>query len=119
LWDKIDQVDAIVDVQKLASVKLDYKELEIAWGFLVHLSMMIKMLTHHLKGFHLALASNLPNKMDKGWKVTEAKWVSYLLNKVENGLLSQEEAATLAIKTKCDESHAPPTHQRTYALYNT
>jgi hypothetical protein len=66
LWDQIEQAGGSVDGSKLDSVRLDFKELEVARGFLVHLSMTFDMLTHHIKGFHLALASYLPKRTGDG-----------------------------------------------------
>jgi hypothetical protein len=60
LWENITSKGSDCDVDILKSVDLDYKELEITRGFLVHLAMNFEMLTHHLKGFHLALALHLP-----------------------------------------------------------
>jgi hypothetical protein len=92
LWNEIDQSGVSVEGSTLDSVELDYKDLEIACGFLVHLSMTFELRTHHLKGFHLALASYLLKWSDDGWKLSDSEWSAYLLLKVEKGLLSQEEA---------------------------
>jgi hypothetical protein len=54
LWLVIENAEESTDGDALAKVKLDYKELEITRGYLVHLSMTFEMLIHHLKGFHLA-----------------------------------------------------------------
>jgi hypothetical protein len=50
LWAVIEEAGAHVDGCDLSNVQLVYKELEVARGFLVHLSMTFEMLTHHLKG---------------------------------------------------------------------
>jgi hypothetical protein len=97
-----------IDGQKLDSIQMEYKELEIERGFLVHLSISFKMLTHHLKGFHLALVSHSPHWTDDGWKVSDAEWMAYLSLKVENNILSREEADLLALKTKVHEPSDPP-----------
>jgi hypothetical protein len=108
LWDVIEQADASVEETKLLQVELDYKELEISRGFLVHLSMTFEMLKHHLKGFHLALASHLPGRSEDGWKMSDTEWCSYLLIKVEKDLLTDEEAEILAQKSRTDQNPLPP-----------
>jgi hypothetical protein len=67
--------------------------------------MTFDMLTHHLKGFHLALASYLPQRSDEGWRMSDVEWFAYLSLKVERGLLTEEEAEVMVSKTK---SHRPP-----------
>jgi hypothetical protein len=73
LWDKITLGGRVWDPNILPQVNLDYKELEITWGFFVHLSMTFEFLTHHLKGFHVALALHLPRQSADGWKLTESE----------------------------------------------
>jgi hypothetical protein len=92
LWNCIEAAGASHEGALEPSVTLDYKELEITRGFLVHLSMTFEMITHHLKGFHLALAGYLPGRNDDRWKRTDAEWMSYLLAKVSDGQMTQEEA---------------------------
>jgi hypothetical protein len=89
---------------------LDYKELEVTRGLLVHLSMTLDMLTHHLKGFHLALASYLPKRSDEGWKMNDSERSAYVSSKVERGLISQEEAEFLESKEKDENGFTPPQH---------
>jgi hypothetical protein len=108
LWDVIEQGGADINDSKLGLVELDFKELEITWGFLVHLSMTLDMLTHHLKGFHLALSSFLPKWREDGWKTSEVKWLSYLWPKVERGLIATEEAETLSTKSRDKAVQTPP-----------
>jgi hypothetical protein len=48
--------------------------------------MTFEMLTHHLKGIHLALAFYLPKRTDDGWKMSDAEWIAYLSLKVENNI---------------------------------
>jgi hypothetical protein len=81
LWDKITLQGS--DCDGLKPVDLDYKELEITWGFRVHLSMTFDMLTHHLKGFHLALALHLPGQSGDRWKLTNPEWLAYVSMQVE------------------------------------
>jgi hypothetical protein len=108
LWDIIDRSEASSEGDPLSGVMLDYKELEITRGFLVHLSMTFEMLTHHLKGFHLALASYLPKRNDEGWKLSDSEWQTYLISKVAKGDITQAEADTWSDKTEQNHSHAPP-----------
>jgi hypothetical protein len=69
-------------VVNASPVKLNFKELVITRGFLVHLFMTFEILTHHLKGFHLALAAHLPGRNSEGWKLSDSDWMMYLLEKL-------------------------------------
>lgn len=60
---------------------LGYKELEIARGFLCHLSMTYEVMVLFLKGFHLALASHNKQRDDEGWKLTDKAWEAYMMEK--------------------------------------
>jgi hypothetical protein len=71
LWDILEGPD-------WASQELDYKTLERVWGFLGHLSMTYEILVPYLKGFHLTLASFLPQRDQDGWKLTDKEWAIYL-----------------------------------------
>jgi hypothetical protein len=93
----------------LANVDLDYKELEITRGFLVHLSMTFDMLTHHLKGFLLSLASHLPGRCDDGWKLNESEWLAYMSAKVEQGVMKHEEVTSIINDSKEKKLVEPPT----------
>jgi hypothetical protein len=108
LWDQIELVGANTDGHDLSKNKMNYKALEVARGFLVHLSMTFEMLTHHLKGFHLALASYLPKRSEDGWKMSDAEWMAYSSLKVENNILSEAEAELLSTKSKSFELTAQP-----------
>jgi hypothetical protein len=70
---------------------VSYKQLEIARGFLVHLSMTFEVLTPYLKGFHLTLASHLPNRDEEGWKLAHKDWMAVLNNKFQDGEISEDE----------------------------
>jgi hypothetical protein len=109
-WDVIEQAGADFDGSDLSFFKLCYKELEITCGFLVHLSMTFDMLTHHLKGFHLALASHYPGRGDDGWKLNDQEWSAYLSLKMEQGLISEEEAELLSGKSRGFLQVSPPSH---------
>lgn len=74
---------------------LSYKELEITRGFLVHLSMTYEVLVHHIKGFHLTLASYLPQRDSEGWKFTDQEWKQYLFHRVAAGDIDQSEMEVL------------------------
>lgn len=85
-WDKAKNI--INDLRKKISdggstPRLVYKELEVARGFLGHLSMTFEVLVPFLKGFHLTLASHLPQRNKEGWKLTDKAWNSYMLLKNE------------------------------------
>jgi hypothetical protein len=108
LWDPLEKAGVIIAGSDLSKIEMNYKELEVARGFLVHLSMTFEMLTHHLKGFHLALASYLPQRSEDGWKMSDAEGMSYLSLKVENNLMSEAEAELLSTRTKVKEQSEPP-----------
>jgi hypothetical protein len=108
LWSMIENAGAYCEDFEPNSVTLNYKDLEITRGFLVHLSMTLDMLTHHLKGFHLALAAHLPRRNEEGWKLTDSEWMSFLLCKVEQGLLRQTELDLLSTKGKTEQYTTPP-----------
>jgi hypothetical protein len=95
LWEQI--VSAGVDIEgaNLSMLMLYYKQLEITWGFLVHLSMIFDLLVHHLKGFHLALASYLPKRNDDRWKLSDADWTSYLMTKWLMGNVARRSGTSL------------------------
>jgi hypothetical protein len=63
----------------------NYKELERARGFLVHMSMTYEMLRHHIKGFHLTLSSYFGHRDSDGWKLGDHDWAIYLQHKLEVG----------------------------------
>jgi hypothetical protein len=109
LWDPLEKAGVIIAGSDLSKIEMNYnKELEVDRGFLVHLSMTFEMLTHRLKGFHLALASYLPQRSEDGRKLSDAELMSYLSLKVENNLMSEVEAALLSTRTKVKEQSEPP-----------
>jgi hypothetical protein len=109
LWQHIESAGVSEEGADVSLVMMDYKSLEVVRGFLVHLSMTFVILVHHLKGFHLALAAYFPGRNDDGWKLTDAEWMSYLLAKVADGHMSQEEAEQCYSKTVRIKTNAPPT----------
>jgi hypothetical protein len=50
------------------------------------------MVTPHLKGFHLTLASHHPGRDKFSWKVASKEWAAYLHEAVEAGKLSSDKA---------------------------
>jgi hypothetical protein len=77
LWQQFEDEGVSSEGCDISHLFVDYKQLEITLGFLVHLSVTFEMLSHHLKGFHLALASHLPKRHDEDWKI-----------KIQNGWLT-------------------------------
>jgi hypothetical protein len=66
-WEKAKRIvnalqETISAEKNLDKVLLDYKELEIARGFLGHLSMTFEIMVPYLKGFHLTLSAHLKQK---------------------------------------------------------
>jgi hypothetical protein len=53
--------------------KFPYKRLEQIRGFMCHIAMTYKTITPFLKGFHLTLASYLPQRDLDGWKLSDRK----------------------------------------------
>jgi hypothetical protein len=108
LWKVMEDAGLESDGCDVSRLELDYKELEITRGFLVHLSMTFEMLTHHLKGFHLALASHLSGRDKEGWRISDAEWTTYLLAKADKGVISQEEVSNLLSKSHIKDQITPP-----------
>jgi hypothetical protein len=88
------------------STLYDYKELERARGFSVHLSMTYDMLRHHLKGFHLTLAAHGPNRGDDGWKIGDRDRIYYVQSKLDANEITPEEAHLMIHPTT--STHHPP-----------
>ena len=68
-WDKArNLIKSLTDQYESCkeNFKFNYKELERVRGFLVHLSMTYDIFTHHLKGFHLTLASHWKGRDAEG-----------------------------------------------------
>ena len=90
-----------------AKTHLSYKRMEQIRGFFCHLCMVFDTLTPYLKGFHLALASYLPQRDDEGWKFTSVEFVAHVENKVADGEYTREQAQCLLSADKQTEL-APP-----------
>ena len=82
-WDKARKYVAELNVlkQRRDGENLNYKWLEQIRGFFCHLAMTYDLLFPFLKGFHLTLASFLPQRDKYGWKVPDALWTAYLTSK--------------------------------------
>jgi hypothetical protein len=87
---------------------LDFKRLEQIRGFLCHISMTYRIVTPYLKGLHLTLASHHPGRNESGWKMSSREWCAYLFESVENGKLTEEEAASMA-RTSVEPPKPNPT----------
>jgi hypothetical protein len=109
LWKVIEEAGVACEGDDFTGVYLDYKQLEVTRGYLVHMSMTYEMLSHHLKGFHLALAAHLPGRALDRWKMTSSEWEAYLLLQVEKGVITQEELTNTSSKLKSNFSTPPPT----------
>jgi hypothetical protein len=72
------------------------------------LSITYEVLTHHLKGFHLILASHLPGRDTDGWKLTNHKWTMQVLNQVDAREITQQEADALIEKASAGNKKPPP-----------
>lgn len=88
--------------------RLGYKEIEVARGFLCHLSMTYKLMVPFLKGFHLTLANHWPKRNSEGWKLTDTAWAAYLFEKGEKGADKSNYAANLGQSGKAIEMPKPP-----------
>ena len=68
-WDKAKKMiaDLISEFKADSGTKFEYKRLERTRGFLCHLAMVYDVIFPYLKGFHLVLASHLPNRDEEGW----------------------------------------------------
>jgi DNA-binding transcriptional regulator GbsR (MarR family) len=69
-----------------------YKRLEQIRGFLCHLAMTYENITPFLKGLHLTLASYLPQRDAKGWKLSYKEWLKRMDDCVKAGKVTPEEA---------------------------
>lgn len=67
LWEQL-------SIKDWAITPIDCKELEVARGFLCHLSMNFEFMVPYLKGFHLTLASHLRKRDKEGWKFSDKTW---------------------------------------------
>ena len=70
----------------------DRKQLERDTGFLNHLSMTFDETIPYLKGFYLTLNSWRPHRDDHDWKVTDRAWRQILVDRVERGITTIEDA---------------------------
>jgi hypothetical protein len=66
-------------------------------------------LTHHLKGFHLALAMHLPRRKADGWKLTESEWLAYISMQVELRVMNEEVRVMSASSTPMTGVDPPQT----------
>ena len=71
--------------------KYCYKRMEQIRGFMCHLAMTYETVTPFLKGFHLTLASYLPQRDAEGWKISDRKWLDHIQGLVAEGKLSAED----------------------------
>jgi hypothetical protein len=93
-WDKgKDQIKELTDAfEDCPDAEFDYKRLEQIRGFLCHLSMTFEVITPFLKGFHLSLCSHLSSRDDDGWKLPDGAFVAFINEKLELGLITEDEA---------------------------
>ena len=83
------------DLDQNPKEKLRYKILERIRGFLCHLAMVYDPIFPYLKGFHLTLASHLPQRDMEGWKMLELEWIGHIKNKVDRGDYTREQGDLL------------------------
>jgi hypothetical protein len=93
-WEKAKNIISGLEEQLRTSgdQTVNFKSLEVARGFLGHIAMTFEFLTHHLKGFHLTLASYLDKRDNEGWRMTDNEWSAYLSDQVDKSQLMREEA---------------------------
>lgn len=72
-WDKTKRLLETLDAELTASEKLNYKALESARGFLLHVTSTYPAMVPFIKGFHLTLDSWRPNRDTDGWRLTQAE----------------------------------------------
>jgi hypothetical protein len=102
------QIRELMDLlENFPDADLDYKRLEQIRGFLCHLSMTFESITPFLKGFHLTLSSHLPSRDDDGWKLPEGAFVSYVHEKREQGLMTEDEARDALNPPDYDDIEVP------------
>jgi hypothetical protein len=118
-WDKAKSL--IDDIQKQIHTSnnqsVNYKSLEITRGFLCHVSMTFEFITHHLKGFHLTLASYHDKRDSDGWRLSNNEWLAYLEGRVEKKQLAPTELSHLA-RTDLDPPQTPTKTPDTPPIYN-
>jgi hypothetical protein len=101
-------VDALkTKLEEDPTTELSYKELESTRGFLGHLAMTFETMVPFLKGFHLTLAKYLPMRDDEGWKLSQKLWSRYIINKLEGGEISNEEAEAAMNPPHFDDIEKP------------
>jgi hypothetical protein len=92
----VDNLLKLLNADKdLSRVSLVYKDLEIARGFLGHLSMTFEIMVPYLKGFHLTLASHLKQRDGDGWKLTDKAWRLYVYQLLAEGKVGETEAGEM------------------------
>ena len=84
-----------------------FKRLEQIRGFLCHLSMTFEVITPFLKGFYLSLCSHLSSRNGDGWKLPDGAFVSYVNEKRERGLMTEDEARAALNTSDYDEIPVP------------
>jgi hypothetical protein len=108
-WDKAKGILLELQQQILLSNNqtVNFKSLEIARVFLCHISMTFEFITHHLKGFHLSLASYLDKRDGEGWRLNNKEWICYLQHRVNKNELSFDEMQKLLYQDQ-DQPPEPP-----------
>ena len=77
--------------QSFPQVEISYKLLEQIRGFFCHLAMTYSILFPYLKGFHLTLASFLPDRDEHSWKVMDLETIGHLALLKDKGILEDLE----------------------------
>jgi hypothetical protein len=91
------QIRELTDLlESCPDAEFGFKWLEQIRGFLCHLNMTFEVVTPFLKGFHLSICSHLSSRNDYGWKLPDGPSVSYINEKRERGLMTEDEAQSSA-----------------------
>jgi hypothetical protein len=70
--------------------------------------MTFEAITSFLKRFHLTLCSHLPSTRDEGnWKLPEGAFLSYIHEKREQGLMTEDEARDALNPPNYDDIKVP------------
>jgi hypothetical protein len=87
------QIQDLTDLlESCPDANFTFKQLEQVQGFLCHLNMTFEVITPFLKGFYLSLCSHLSPRNDHGWKLWDRAFVSYINEKRERGLMTEDKA---------------------------
>ena len=70
--------------------------------------MVFDTLTPYLKGFHLALASHIPQRDHDGWKFSHSDYLAHLENKISKGEYSCEQTDELLNASQESVQSPPP-----------